>query len=99
MDQHEEACESLQKAVEIKPDYADAWSNLGDALKNLGRSAEPVVAIRRALSLKPDAAGPANNLGLALDTRAGRRKRSKLSAAPSPATQTTPRNTITSATC
>jgi len=40
--------------LELKPDYALAYSNLGVALMDQGKSEEGVACFRRALELKPD---------------------------------------------
>jgi tetratricopeptide (TPR) repeat protein len=32
-----ESAEALQKAVELKPDYAEAWKRLGDVLVTMGQ--------------------------------------------------------------
>jgi len=42
------------KAVEMKPDYAEAWNGLGFALRNQGRYPEALKAYGRALELRPD---------------------------------------------
>jgi tetratricopeptide (TPR) repeat protein len=33
---YEEAIEAYDKAIEIKPDYPEDWSNLGTALSKIG---------------------------------------------------------------
>jgi tetratricopeptide (TPR) repeat protein len=49
-----EAVESFDKAISIKPDYAEAWYYRGGALGNLNRFSEAVVSIDRAIAIKPD---------------------------------------------
>ena len=49
----------------LKPDYAEAHNNLGNALKDQGKLDEAVACYRRALELKPDYAEAHNNLGVA----------------------------------
>lgn len=44
---------SFRKAVELKPDYAEAWNELGYALRNTGNYPESVKAYDEALRLKP----------------------------------------------
>ena len=43
-----------RKAIALRPDYAEAHSNLGAALDRLGRPDEAVASLREALRLKPD---------------------------------------------
>ena len=57
---------SYRRALEIKPDYAEAHSNLGNALQDLGQLDDAVASYRRALEIKPDFAEAHNNLGNAL---------------------------------
>ena len=40
--------------LELRPDYADAYINLGTALKNQGQTAEAITCYQHALDLKPD---------------------------------------------
>ena len=55
-----------RRALELKPDYADAYSNLGNALTDQGKLDEAVATYRKALELKPDNVKALNNRGLAL---------------------------------
>ena len=61
-----EAVACYRRALELKPDYAEAHNNLGNALKDQGKLDEAVACYRRALELKPDFAEAHNNLGNAL---------------------------------
>jgi len=56
----------ITKAIDIKPDYAEAHSNLGAALRELGRLDEAVTHCQKAIDIKPDVAEAHSNLGLAL---------------------------------
>ena len=47
------AAAAFRKAVELKPDYAEAWNELGFALRNTGNYPESVKAYDEALRLKP----------------------------------------------
>ena len=49
-----EAVACYRRALELKPDYAEAHNNLGNALKDQGKLDEAVACYRRALELKPD---------------------------------------------
>ncbi len=62
-----QAIELIGNAIALKPDYAEAHNNLGNALRDQGRLKEAVVVYRRALALKPDFAEAHNNLGNALN--------------------------------
>jgi len=46
--QPQEAAEYAERAIEINPDYAEAWGTLGGALSALGRRAEAAAAFKRA---------------------------------------------------
>ena len=50
----------------MKPDYAEAHSNLGITLKELGRPDEALASCRQAIALKPDFAEAHSNLGITL---------------------------------
>jgi Flp pilus assembly protein TadD len=48
------ATEAFRRAVSDSPDFADAWNELGYALRNQGRYTEAVRAYDEALRLQPD---------------------------------------------
>ena len=50
----------------MNPDYAEAHTNLGLAVKDQGKPDEAVDCFRRAVELKPNYAEAYNNLGIAL---------------------------------
>jgi tetratricopeptide (TPR) repeat protein len=52
-----DAAEYLSKAVELEPENADAWRELGDALLNFGRMKEATGAFRQAVELRPNDVG------------------------------------------
>ena len=62
----QEAIESYNKAIQIKPDYAEAYSNRGIALKELGELEEAVESCNKAIQIKPDYAEAYYNRGIAL---------------------------------
>ena len=72
----EEAVACYRRALELKPDYAEAHANLGNTFKDRGKLDEAVASYRRALALKPSCAKRHNNLGNTLRTRASSMKRS-----------------------
>ncbi|HLA26408.1 MAG TPA: tetratricopeptide repeat protein [Syntrophales bacterium] len=61
-----DAFASYRRAIEIKPDYADAHNNLGNTLRDLGRLVEAEASYRRALEIKPDYADAKYNKSLLL---------------------------------
>ncbi len=61
-----EAEESMRKAIEINPDYADAYYNLGIILKDLGKLQEAEISYRKAIKINPDYADAHSNLGTIL---------------------------------
>ncbi len=56
----------LRRALDLKPDYADAHSNLGNVLQEQGQLDLAVASYRQALQLKPAYFDALNNLGNAL---------------------------------
>ena len=62
----EEAIEAYNKALAIKPDYAEAYNNMGITLKEQGKLEEAIEAYNKALAIKPDYAEAYNNMGNAL---------------------------------
>ena len=61
-----EALNANQTAVELSPQDAEAYSNLGVTLQELGRLNEAEVSLRQAIVLKPNYPEAHNNLGNAL---------------------------------
>jgi tetratricopeptide (TPR) repeat protein len=55
--QHEAAAECYQYALEKKTDFADAWVNLGHALKAWGKDDEARAAWKKAVETNPGLAG------------------------------------------
>ena len=66
------AIDALQKAVSIRPDFADAQTALGMALFAIHRDSEAIDAYRKALASEPNLGSAHVNLGVALQ-RIGRR--------------------------
>jgi tetratricopeptide (TPR) repeat protein len=62
----ESAIASYDKALEIQPDYHQAWNNRGNALQNLGRNQEAIASYDKALEIQPDYHQAWNNRGNAL---------------------------------
>ena len=78
----DEAVACYRRALELKPDFAEAHSNLGNALKDLGKLDKAVACYRRALELKPDSAEAHSNLGSALKEQGKLDEASPASAGP-----------------
>ena len=57
---------SYGKAIALKPDYADAFYNLGNILQELKRFDEALASYDRALTLRPDLPDPLMRRGIAL---------------------------------
>ncbi|OYV71168.1 MAG: hypothetical protein B7Z74_07275 [Deltaproteobacteria bacterium 21-66-5] len=57
---------AYRKAVALQPDYAKAYCNLGNALREQDRFDEAIAALERAIALKADFAEAHSNLGAAL---------------------------------
>jgi superkiller protein 3 len=64
--QLEEAIEAYRKAIQLDPNYANAYSNLGSALYDKGQLEEAIEAYRKAIQLDPNYADAYGNLALAL---------------------------------
>jgi predicted O-linked N-acetylglucosamine transferase (SPINDLY family) len=58
--------DAFDKALAIKPDYADAHYNMGLVLQEQGKLEEAIEAYNKALAIKPDYAELYNNMGNAL---------------------------------
>jgi hypothetical protein len=62
----DEALAAAQRAIELRPDYPDAFNNLGMVFLSMHRLDEACGAFRRALALKPDFVLAEFNLGTTL---------------------------------
>ena len=63
----DETIKAYKKALSIKPDYAEAYNNMGNALKEQGKLDEAIKAYKKALSIKPDYPEAYYNMGTALN--------------------------------
>ena len=61
--QGKDALSALQKAAALLPDNAEAHSNMGVALQEIGQLDGALTSYRRALELKPDYVSAYNNMG------------------------------------
>ena len=64
--QYDAAIESYKKALEIRPDYAEAYFNMAVTLKDKGESEASFDCYKQALKIKPNYAEAYNNIGNAL---------------------------------
>ncbi len=62
----EQCIAAAQKALELKPDYAEAWNNICSAHNSLGNFEEGAKACGMALKIKPDYPLAKNNLAWAM---------------------------------
>ena len=63
LEQYEYAAKSYTKAIELRPDYAIAHSNLGNILDKLGQRDKAIDSYSKAIELQPDYLAPRSNLG------------------------------------
>jgi tetratricopeptide (TPR) repeat protein len=61
-----EALPAYERAIALKPDYAEAHNGRGIALANMHRSIEALASFDKAIALKPEYAEAHNNCGLVL---------------------------------
>ena len=59
----EEAIYALKNSISLKPDYADAYFNMGVALKNQGKLDEAIETYKKCVSFKFNVAEAYNNMG------------------------------------
>jgi tetratricopeptide (TPR) repeat protein len=62
----DEALKAFKEVILLKPDYAEAYSNLGNVLKDQGKLEGALKAFEKAIFLKPDFAEVFNNMGIVL---------------------------------
>ncbi|MFI5219468.1 MAG: tetratricopeptide repeat protein [Bacteroidia bacterium] len=60
------ALRAFQKAIELKPDFADSWNNKGFVLDELGQYEDALKAYDQAIKFKPDYAEALINKGVSL---------------------------------
>ena len=61
--QIDDSIRHYNKAIAIKPDYAEAYSNLGNTLQEQGNLEEAIDAYNKAIDIQPKYADAYNNLG------------------------------------
>jgi protein O-mannosyl-transferase len=60
---NDEAMKDFNKAIELKPGYADAYTNRGNLFRSENRNDEAIKDFNKAIELIPDYAEPYNNRG------------------------------------
>ena len=60
-----ECITAAREALKLRPDYAEAWNNIGAAYNSLSQWDEGIAAAKEAIRLKPDFQLAKNNLALA----------------------------------
>ena len=58
----------IDRAIEIKPDYAEAYNNRGNAYNGLGNYRQAIEDFNRAIEIKPDYAEAYYNRGNAYNS-------------------------------
>ncbi len=66
LERHEEAVAAYERAIALKPDYAESFNGRGNALRALERRDEALDSYAQALALKPEFPEALNNRGNAL---------------------------------
>ena len=62
--QLDKAINAFKRVIAIKPDYAEASYNMGNALKEQGKLEQAIASYKKAMSLKPDYAEASYNMGV-----------------------------------
>ena len=60
------AAEELRQAIQVRPNYAEAYYTLGTVLKQMNQLPEAAEALRQAIRLDPDFAGAHTTLASCL---------------------------------
>ena len=63
------AIQAYDKAISIKPDFSEAFNNMGITLKKQGKLEEAIDAYCKAVSIKPNYAEAYKNMGLTLQNK------------------------------
>ena len=66
MEEYNQAISVYEKAIELNPEYYEAYNNLGTALKDQGKLDEAIDAYNKAISINPDYAEAYYNIGFTL---------------------------------
>jgi protein O-mannosyl-transferase len=66
---YEDCIRAAHKALELRPDYAEAYNNIAAGYQSMGRWDDAIHAARKAISLKPDFQIARNNLAYSLSRK------------------------------
>ena len=66
---YDAAIDGYKQAIKIKPDYAEAYSNMGNALTDKGELDAAIDSYKQAIKIKPDYADAYSNMGVALQDK------------------------------
>jgi Flp pilus assembly protein TadD len=64
LNQYIGAVKAYKRAIKVKPDYAEAYNNLGVAYGGLGFYTDAIEAYRQAIKIKPENSSAYLNLGI-----------------------------------
>ena len=67
--QFDAAIENYKKALKIKPDYADAYNNMGNVFQDQGNQEAALKSYKQAIKIKPDYADAYYNMGVTLKNK------------------------------
>ena len=70
--QYDAAIESYKQAIKIKPDYVDAYNNMGLALNDKGELEAAINCYKQAIKIKPNLSQAYNNMGISLHRKGDR---------------------------
>ena len=63
LNKFEKAIDAFKKSISLKPDYAEAYNNLGNVLKDQGKLDEAINAYKNSISINPNRAETYSNRG------------------------------------
>lgn len=63
---YEEAIIAYDKAIELKPDYAESYNNKGNSVSNCGRDEEAIECYDKAIRLNPNYVEAINNKSIVI---------------------------------
>jgi protein O-mannosyl-transferase len=70
---YQECIDAARQALKLRPNFAEAYNNIGAAYASLGKWDEAILAAREAIRLKPDFQLAKNNLAWAESAKKGKR--------------------------
>lgn len=61
--QHQEAIQAFQEAINLDPEFADAWNSMGETRRDQGKMDEALRCYRKAITLQPQHSRARYNMG------------------------------------